>query len=131
MDKIKIVCRALIIDDQNRVLFVKKTNSDFWSLPGGTLNTEDMNLQTCLVREIQEELGVKANIKDIRFVQELYKNDTRYVELIWQATLASVPIYNQKNIYETSGHELVDIQWIKKSDLHGTNVKPEFLKDFV
>lgn len=129
MDTIKVVCRALIIDGQNRVLFVKKTNSDFWSLPGGTLEADDASLQECLIRELQEELDATATIKNIYFVQELHKNNTRYVELIWHATLASDPIHIRENIYETSRHELTDIQWIKKGDLRNANVKPEFLKD--
>jgi 8-oxo-dGTP pyrophosphatase MutT (NUDIX family) len=131
MDKIKVVCRALIIDDKKRVLFVKKTGSDFWSLPGGKLETDDASVQMCLVRELQEELGIYATIKNIRFVQELHKNDTRYVELIWEATLAGDPTLAQKNIYETSSGELTDIKWIIKSDLPDTNIKPEFLRELI
>lgn len=130
MDKIKIVCRAMVTDDQNRVLLVKKTGSDFWSLPGGKLDPEDENLQSCLIREMKEELGVKAlPNKDVRFVLELHKNDTRYIELIWEATLLDNPVSLQKNIYEISGNELSDFQWFKKNDLHDINVKPEFLKE--
>ena len=128
MDKVKIVCRGLIIDDQNRVLFVRKANSDFLSLPGGKLEADDASLQTCLVRELQEELGVEATIKDIRFVQELHKDGTRYVELIWQASVMADPVHIQGDIYKTTHGELADIQWIKKDDLHNANVKPEFLK---
>lgn len=67
MNKVEIVCRALITDDQDRVLFVKKTGSDFWSLPGGKLDAEDASMQSCLIRELQEELGVEATTRDIRF----------------------------------------------------------------
>ena len=130
MNNITIVCRALITDNQNRVLFVKKTGSNFWSLPGGKLDADDENLQSCLIRELREELGIEAIInKDIRFVQELHKNNTRYIELIWEATLAVDLVLNQENIQKTSGNELTDIRWIKKEDLRNTNVKPEFLKD--
>jgi ADP-ribose pyrophosphatase YjhB (NUDIX family) len=131
MKKVKIVCRALIIDSQNRVLFVKKNKSDFWSLPGGKLDIDDLSLQAGLAREIQEELGVEAIIKKIRFVQELHKNNTRYIELIWQVGLASNSVYTQKNIFKKSNHELTDIRWIKKNDFHNINIKPEFLKDSI
>ncbi len=129
MDKIKIVCRALVVDDENRVLFVKKTDSDFWSLPGGKLDTGDVSVQACLIRELQEELGVDATIKNIRFVQELHKNDTRYVELIWESILVGDPVLTQRSIHETSNGELTNIQWFEKSDLRDANIKPEFLKD--
>jgi 8-oxo-dGTP pyrophosphatase MutT (NUDIX family) len=131
MDKIKIVCRALVIDNQNRVLFVKKTDSDFWSLPGGKLDADDENMQACLIREMKEELGIDAIIKNVRFVQELHKNDTRYVELIWETELISNLICLQGNISEISHNELSDIQWINKNDLREANVKPEFLKNLI
>ncbi|HEU5376140.1 MAG TPA: NUDIX hydrolase [Ktedonobacteraceae bacterium] len=127
MNKFKIICRALVIDNQNRVLFVKKTGSDFWSLPGGKLDAEDQCLQDCLKRELREELGVEITIKDIRFVQELHKDDTRYVELIWQAALEGD--LTHEDIYKTSDGELTDIQWIKQDELGDANVKPAFLKE--
>jgi len=127
MCKIEIVCRALIIDNQNRVLLVKKAGSDFWSLPGGKLDEDDASLQACLKRELQEELGVEGIVKDIRFVQELHKNDTRYVELIWHAALEGD--LTSEDIYKTSDGELTDIQWVKQNELCDANVKPAFLKE--
>lgn len=131
MNKIKIVCRSLVIDNQDRVLLVKKTGSDFWILPGGTLEAKDASLQACLVRELKEELGVDAVINNFRFIQELHKNDTRFIDLIWEATLSSDPIKRKEDIYETSHHELTDMQWINKSDLRNVNIKPEFLKGLI
>lgn len=126
MEKIKVVCRVLISDNQGRVLLVKKTGSDFWSLPGGKLDVEDISLQDCLRRELQEELGIQIKIKNIRFVQELRKDDTRYVELIWQATLKNE--LGLSDIYKISDGELTDIRWFKQSELRNANVKPDFLK---
>ncbi|SRR6266568_666553 len=127
MDEIKIVCRALIIDSQNRVLFVKKTGSDFWSLPGGKLDPEDATLQDCLKRELREELEVEIEVKDIRFVQELHRENTRYIEPIWRAELQGS--LNLEDIYKTSDGELVGIQWIERSAVRDTDVKPDFLKE--
>ena len=131
MNKVKIVCRALIIDDQNRVLLVKKDKSDFWSLPGGKLDTDDINLQECLIRELKEELAIETTVEDVLFVKELHKNDTRYIELIWKVILTSNTTFNTKNIYKISSGELIDVQWAKKDDLHNIDVKPEFLKNFI
>lgn len=132
MDKIKIVCRALIINGQNKILLVRKTGSDFWNLPGGKLDADDESLQTCLIRELKEELGVEPKLnKDVRFVLELHKDNVRYVELIWEATLLNDPGDHQKNIYEISDNELSDIRWFKKNDLHRISVKPEFLKEIL
>jgi 8-oxo-dGTP pyrophosphatase MutT (NUDIX family) len=129
MDKVKIVCRALITDDQGRILFVKKANYDFWSLPGGKLESEDASIQACLVREIKEELGVEAIVHDIHFVQELHKDATRYVEFIWKATITEDPVKVQGDIYKTTDGELADIRWIKKDELQANDVKPTFLRE--
>lgn len=127
MNNIKIVCRALIVNSQKGVLLVKKTGSDFWSLPGGKLDAQDSSLQDCLKRELQEELGAQVKIEVIRFVQELHKEDTRYIELIWQAALEGD--LRLQDIQKTSNGELDGIQWVSQSELHSTNVKPEFLKE--
>ncbi|MCX6783462.1 MAG: NUDIX hydrolase [candidate division WWE3 bacterium] len=127
MNNITIVCRALIIDNNKGVLLVKKTGSDFWSLPGGKLDTQDSSLQDCLKRELQEELGTQIKIEAIHFVQELHKEDTRYVELIWQAALEIN--LSLQDIQKTSNGELDGIRWVSQSELRSTNVKPDFLKE--
>lgn len=131
MDKVKIVCRALFIDDKKRILFVKKEGSDFWSLPGGKLDAEDQSLNLSLTREIKEELNIDINIGDIKFVKELHKNNTRYIELIWEVLLVSGIVPVKENIYELSNHELVDVKWIGFSDLNDNDIKPEFLKEYI
>jgi ADP-ribose pyrophosphatase YjhB (NUDIX family) len=131
MDKVKIVCRALIIDDKDRILLVKKDKSDFWSLPGGKLDTYDISLQECLIRELKEELDIETIIEDIKFVKELHKNNTRYIELIWKVVLISNPTFTPENIYKISDGELIDIQWVKKNNLCNIDVKPEFLKTLI
>ena len=121
------MCRALITDDRGRILFAKKAGSEFWSLPGGKLDGDDTSLQSCLVRELKEELGVDAEIGTIRFVQELHKDNTRYVELIWSATIHGSP--PSEDISKISGGELEAVQWISKSELRNANIKPDFLKE--
>ena len=96
------------------------------------MDPEDESLQTCLARELKEELGVEAIInKDVRFVLESHKDNTRYIELIWGVNLHSDPISSEKNIYEISGNELSDVGWFKKNDLKDVDVKPDFLKNFL
>jgi 8-oxo-dGTP pyrophosphatase MutT (NUDIX family) len=131
MDKVKIVCRGLITDEKNRVLFVKKEGSNFWSLPGGKLDQTDKDLQSCLERELKEELGIEIGIGDIKFVQELHKNNTRYVELIWPVFLKIPIIIDKDKVYEISNKEIVDIVWVDKSNLDSIEIKPDFLINFI
>ncbi|MDT8381434.1 MAG: A/G-specific adenine glycosylase [Brevefilum sp.] len=53
---------AAVIQRDGRVLLAQRHNNSLlgglWEFPGGTLEEADANLQACLRREIQEELGV-------------------------------------------------------------------------
>ena len=131
MNKVKIVCRALFVDNKKRILFVRKEGSDFWSLPGGKLDEEDESLNVSLAREIKEELNIDIKIGNIKFIKELHKNNIRYIELIWQVSFIDGIIPVKENIYELSNHELVDIKWIGYGDLNDNNIKPEFLKEYI
>lgn len=48
---------AIIIDDQKRLLITKPKTKDMWVFVGGKLEAGE-TMEECLVREIQEELGV-------------------------------------------------------------------------
>lgn len=131
MDTVKIVCRALVVNDQAQMLLVKKQGSNFWSLPGGKLEANDESMKECLVRELREELGVESTIKDIALVQELHKDSTRYVELIWHAILEEDPVIEGKDFYKISGGELTDVVWIGRDGVDRLDIKPEMLKRFI
>ncbi len=62
----RVTAKAIILDDQARLLVVKNHNGN-WELPGGGWE-HDESFESALAREIQEELGVMADtISDIYF----------------------------------------------------------------
>jgi A/G-specific adenine glycosylase len=60
------VTAAVIRRDDGRVLLTKRPPEGLlgglWEFPGGTLEETDADLQACLRREIQEELGVEVQV---------------------------------------------------------------------
>ena len=52
---------AIIFDSERRILFMKRTRSDYWSLPGGRLDLGE-SAQDCCVRETLEETGLETRI---------------------------------------------------------------------
>jgi 8-oxo-dGTP pyrophosphatase MutT (NUDIX family) len=55
----RVAARALVVQDQ-KVLLVKEYDVDrWWAVPGGGVDYGE-TIQTSLVRELQEELGVPA-----------------------------------------------------------------------
>ncbi len=130
MNKIKVVCRAFILNKEKSLLLTKKTGSYFWSLPGGKLDESDDSIEDCLKRELIEELDLQINIKKILHAQDLLQKDTRYVEVIWEAEICSDLNVRSENILEVSGGELEDIRFFNKEEILNTDFKPEKLKEY-
>jgi 8-oxo-dGTP diphosphatase len=133
MDEIKIVCRALIINNENKLLLVKGAKDKFWRLPGGKLEASDKNIKDCIKREIKEELGLEIKVKDVRFVKELEKNTKHYVEFIFEVDLINdddIKNLVKQNINKISNGELTHIGLFGLEKLQDIDVKPEILKEF-
>lgn len=52
---------AVIFDSSRRILFMKRTRGDYWSLPGGRMDIGE-SAQACCVRETLEETGLRTRI---------------------------------------------------------------------
>jgi 8-oxo-dGTP diphosphatase len=53
----KLAAHAVIVDGEGRVLSIRSRYGDVWQLPGGGLGRHE-NLDSALIRECREELGV-------------------------------------------------------------------------
>lgn len=52
---------ALFVDAADRVLLVEPTYKDHWEVPGGVVEADESPL-TAVVREVEEELGLRMRI---------------------------------------------------------------------
>ena len=52
---------AVIFDAERRILFMKRTRGDYWSLPGGRIDVGE-SAQECCLRETLEETGLETEI---------------------------------------------------------------------
>ena len=52
---------AVCFDSSRRILFLKRTRGDYWSLPGGRMDIGE-SAQDCCVRETLEETGLQTRI---------------------------------------------------------------------
>ncbi len=52
---------AVIFDETGRVLFMKRSRSDHWCLPGGRMDMDE-SAQACCIRETWEETGYETEI---------------------------------------------------------------------
>jgi 8-oxo-dGTP pyrophosphatase MutT (NUDIX family) len=61
---------AILFDDKERILIIKRTKGPYWSLPGGRMDIGE-SAPECCIRETEEETGLKTRI--VRLVG-LYTN---------------------------------------------------------
>lgn len=62
INKITNKVRALIIDENNNILVTKY--ADIYMLPGGKIDKGE-NIESALIRELKEELGIEFDIKEL------------------------------------------------------------------
>lgn len=121
----KITTRALIFNQEKKLLTVQHHGSSFWSLPGGKIDPNE-DLKSCLKREIFEELGIQCEVQNLAFVHEFQWSPESNITTEF---FFIVKIF-EENIDSFSGkfaeQELKKISWnILDSNL---DIKPEFLK---
>ncbi len=79
-----------------------------WEFPGGTLEEGETHEQ-CLIRELQEELSVAAEIGDlICSIEHTYTPDWTVRLLLYRATVAG-------STFSLTDHD--EIRWVKPEDL--------------
>ena len=66
----RVIAQAVITDGQGRVLLCELTYKPEWDLPGGVVDPHESPAHA-VVRELDEELGVKATLTGLRVVSWL------------------------------------------------------------
>jgi len=105
---------AAVILDQGKILCVQRGENKYdyiskkWEFPGGKVE-EGESIESCVVREIKEELKLEINVLDA-FVQV----DHQYPDfrIIMDAFLCEI---TEGNLVLT---EHVDFKWLKAADLN-------------
>jgi len=111
---------AIILNEQNELLTVRKQNSIYYQLPGGKIEGEERPVDT-LLRELEEELGLKLNEDQFEFltvheaqaVNEYGKTVRGYV------FKSKLPIII--NDLQPKA-ELEEVKWVKESEVERVNL---------
>jgi ADP-ribose pyrophosphatase YjhB (NUDIX family) len=53
---------AIVVDDAGRILLHKRTDNEYWSIPGGAMEPGETIAETA-VREAREETGIEARVE--------------------------------------------------------------------
>ncbi|QIO04825.1 NUDIX hydrolase [Acinetobacter shaoyimingii] len=103
------VAAAIILNEQNQLLLVRKNATEYFMQVGGKLEPNELPEQTML-REIHEEIGAKANLKSFvgRF-ETLAANekDHQLISYVYQVELNESPRIDA---------EIAEMKWIDLDD---------------
>lgn len=103
------VAAAVILNEQNQLLLVRKQNTQFFMQVGGKLEVNELPEQTML-REIHEEIGVHAKIQQFigRFeTRAANEANHQLVSYVYQVDLDQVPKIDA---------EIAEMKWIDLDD---------------
>lgn len=120
--------------DEGHVLLYTAPSVDFWFLPGGRVEVGERSEQA-LVREVEEELGVRVSIGELLWVAEnFFGLAPLYHELgfYYQVALPPGSPYQDKTRVYRSPTEVGDeatLRWFPLATLRQVNLLPAFLKD--
>jgi ADP-ribose pyrophosphatase YjhB (NUDIX family) len=85
--KKSIVCQWIVVDDQSRILLIKrkwnkKNLPNYWALPGWNQEIWETNEQT-VIREVKEEAGLDFEITTL-FMEWEGIGDNYFYRYIWK-----------------------------------------------
>ena len=113
------VASCFIIDDQNRILIVRRSNTDWWrplhwEIPGGKIDKTDNTANEAAIREVDEETGLK--LKECRYM-DVYMNRNivkfYFVSRKWEGQV-EVPITQPTGVIEHDMYKWASIDDLKK-----------------
>lgn len=130
-DKQKFNFRVAVIpyNNNNQVLMQRVKNEEYLSLIGGRVKLGETTANA-LLREVQEELGILINQKNLDLVyvcENFFKingKDIHELLFIYKYAL------NSNISYKVIDKENVKAEWLKIEDLKNLNIKPAIVKKF-
>jgi len=115
-ERLKLGCGALIINDKNQVLLIKrgpraKSERGVWSRPGGGIEQGE-NPEEAVKREIKEELGIEIDILEpLDFIDHLSDDGQRWLALGYLARIRK----GEPKIMEPG--KIEEIRWFSLNEI--------------
>lgn len=112
---------AMIIDEQNRLLLVRKRNTQKFMLPGGKIDDGESAIEA-LIRELQEEIDLTISSQDAKFIEEYEAVAANEPGFRIQSQLFKITIPSHLTIQPQA--EIEEIIWLKHHTILDLNLAP-------
>jgi 8-oxo-dGTP pyrophosphatase MutT (NUDIX family) len=117
-----------VFDQRGRVLLHQGDGDDFWGLPGGHVSVGEHS-RDALAREIEEELGVAAEVLELLWVVEnlfAYRGSACHeIGFYYRTSARNVP--TEAEFRGREAHLL--FRWFELEGLAAVDVRPKFLRE--
>ena len=123
----KLFCVNAVILDGDKVLLCKKKRmgSEYWVLPGGSINQGESVTNAC-AREAKEETGYAVAIEKLLYLRQGFDvlKKTRRFEVYFLCRT----IGGNLSVDDSEG-EIAEAKWVSIDSLDGYKLFPEGLRD--
>jgi ADP-ribose pyrophosphatase YjhB (NUDIX family) len=108
---------AAIVDDDGRILLMRRSDNRLWNMPGGILEVGETPAAG-VVREVLEETGVRCKPIALVGVYDNRKWETGVIQHLYKFTFLCKPL-DEGQLRETASHavETLEIGWFAESAL--------------
>ena len=135
IEDVKFGARAVgVLKKNNRILFQKRKQDEFWALPGGAIEVTERG-RDVVRRELEEEIGL-TNVKVKRplwFVEYFFKFDNldqhQYIIGYLLDVDDNEEIINKDEIEGIEEGKNIIYKWIPVEEIPSAKIKPDYLKD--
>ena len=135
IEDVKFGARVVgVLKKNNKILFQKRANDEFWALPGGAIEVME-RAKDVIVRELEEEIGLKDVIikKPLWFVEYFFNFDnTNWHQYIIGYLLDGkndCEILDKEEFPGIEEGKNIIYKWIDIDDIKNSPIKPEYLKE--
>jgi 8-oxo-dGTP pyrophosphatase MutT (NUDIX family) len=98
-EKRKTIACVTCINENDEILILKRSSDEtskqgYWDLPGGHVDDEDKSLEDGVLRELQEETGLKSNLTSLKYVDKIVSDDADkyyYATRDWTGSVKLTP----------------------------------------
>ena len=135
IEDVKFGARAVgVLKKNNRILFQKRKQDEFWALPGGAIGVTERG-RDVVRRELEEEIGL-TNVRVERplwFVEYFFKfdglNQHQYIIGYLLDIDDDNEVIEKDEIEGIEEGKNIIYKWIPVEEIATANIKPDYLKD--
>jgi ADP-ribose pyrophosphatase YjhB (NUDIX family) len=122
-NSIVVACTVFVVDDQDQVLLIRRTDNDLWALPGGAQDISEYIAETA-VRETREEAGIDIEVTGL---VGIYTNPNHVVEYSDGEVRQQFSICFRARYVSgspTPSSESSEVRWIAPNELDELPIHP-------